>query len=253
MPRCVYCGEEVDLPFKCSVCGQYYCSEHRLPESHGCVKVPARSWLVYREAQYEPRRARPTFLETLNFELRYGHRRRRILGGIALIGSVLVGSLLFCLYYPSILAWWSGEAYPSIQPLLEPILSPILGSEEEAERVYLRAFQSKTELIRFLREDKTNELKWTPEFTCHNFTVTLIQHAREKGYEMFYVVVKNPTRLFAKYGLFYDERWGDEHAMCLVYIVEEEAWYYIEPQSDAIIPYDGKGEIIKEFSAYNPS
>jgi len=34
--RCEYCGEEVILPFRCSLCNRYYCPEHRLPENHNC-------------------------------------------------------------------------------------------------------------------------------------------------------------------------------------------------------------------------
>lgn len=37
MARCDYCGREVDLPFRCRYCGGLYCSEHRLPEAHGCT------------------------------------------------------------------------------------------------------------------------------------------------------------------------------------------------------------------------
>ena len=30
------CGIETNLPFICSYCGGYFCTEHRLPESHDC-------------------------------------------------------------------------------------------------------------------------------------------------------------------------------------------------------------------------
>lgn len=43
MPKCVYCGKEVDLPFQCSFCGFYFCNEHRLPENHDCPNLPTRS------------------------------------------------------------------------------------------------------------------------------------------------------------------------------------------------------------------
>ena len=43
--KCQHCGIEVVLPFKCSYCHGYFCSEHRLPENHACqeywkVKAP---------------------------------------------------------------------------------------------------------------------------------------------------------------------------------------------------------------------
>ncbi|KPV64623.1 MAG: Peptidase family M50 [Candidatus Bathyarchaeota archaeon BA2] len=34
--KCQHCGIEVVLPFKCSYCNGYFCSEHRLPENHAC-------------------------------------------------------------------------------------------------------------------------------------------------------------------------------------------------------------------------
>lgn len=40
--KCAVCGLEVDLPFKCNYCEQFYCPEHRLPENHSCVE----SWRV---------------------------------------------------------------------------------------------------------------------------------------------------------------------------------------------------------------
>ncbi len=37
MVKCDLCGDEVYLPFRCSYCGGYYCSKHRLPEFHDCT------------------------------------------------------------------------------------------------------------------------------------------------------------------------------------------------------------------------
>jgi len=37
--KCATCGAEVDLPFKCNYCGNYYCPEHRLPENHDCTET----------------------------------------------------------------------------------------------------------------------------------------------------------------------------------------------------------------------
>jgi len=36
---CAYCGNETDLPFECNYCKDQFCSEHRLPEEHRCVKL----------------------------------------------------------------------------------------------------------------------------------------------------------------------------------------------------------------------
>ncbi|MDH5713332.1 MAG: hypothetical protein OEY83_05260 [Candidatus Bathyarchaeota archaeon] len=34
--KCQYCDKDVVLPFKCTFCNQYHCTEHRLPENHEC-------------------------------------------------------------------------------------------------------------------------------------------------------------------------------------------------------------------------
>ena len=38
MGRCDFCGKEDYLLHTCSVCGKKFCSDHRVPESHGCSK-----------------------------------------------------------------------------------------------------------------------------------------------------------------------------------------------------------------------
>ena len=43
MPKCDYCGKEVDLPFQCSFCRFYFCTKHRLPETHDCPNLPTRT------------------------------------------------------------------------------------------------------------------------------------------------------------------------------------------------------------------
>lgn len=37
MVQCDKCGRDVDMPFRCNYCGGYFCTEHRLPEFHGCT------------------------------------------------------------------------------------------------------------------------------------------------------------------------------------------------------------------------
>ena len=37
MSTCTICGKKELMPFKCKFCGNTYCSEHRLPENHGCI------------------------------------------------------------------------------------------------------------------------------------------------------------------------------------------------------------------------
>ncbi|MEJ2252234.1 MAG: zinc finger AN1 domain-containing stress-associated protein [Candidatus Lokiarchaeota archaeon] len=49
MNRCYYCGVNISqIPYRCSYCGMYFCSDHRLPENHKCnfelkyIKSPLR-------------------------------------------------------------------------------------------------------------------------------------------------------------------------------------------------------------------
>ncbi|TBR11970.1 MAG: nucleotide-binding protein [Candidatus Nitrosotenuis sp.] len=37
--NCAYCGNETELPFECNYCKDPFCSDHRLPEEHRCVKL----------------------------------------------------------------------------------------------------------------------------------------------------------------------------------------------------------------------
>ena len=37
--NCSYCGAQTVTPYRCSGCGSYFCSRHRLPEQHDCVAI----------------------------------------------------------------------------------------------------------------------------------------------------------------------------------------------------------------------
>jgi Zn-dependent protease len=37
--KCAVCGLDVDLPFRCNYCENYYCPAHRLPENHDCTET----------------------------------------------------------------------------------------------------------------------------------------------------------------------------------------------------------------------
>lgn len=39
---CYLCGKTAMMGFTCSYCGEYFCSEHRLPEKHHCLKLRNR-------------------------------------------------------------------------------------------------------------------------------------------------------------------------------------------------------------------
>ncbi len=64
MTKCSVCGKEEMLPFVCRYCGQSFCSEHRLPETHGCLMVGLTSIPMERT---EDRRGRVTYRRTQQF------------------------------------------------------------------------------------------------------------------------------------------------------------------------------------------
>jgi len=59
--KCKKCGKETFLPFRCQYCGDYFCSDHRLPENHECPrmelarapKTETKPIVVQRQEPYE--------------------------------------------------------------------------------------------------------------------------------------------------------------------------------------------------------
>ena len=41
MTNCVICSKSLTMPYNCSLCHQRFCSTHRLPENHRCIRVRA--------------------------------------------------------------------------------------------------------------------------------------------------------------------------------------------------------------------
>ncbi len=52
--KCQECGKEASLPFRCPYCQDYFCPEHRLPESHKCPRM---------DLARAPKRMRPLVLQ----------------------------------------------------------------------------------------------------------------------------------------------------------------------------------------------
>jgi len=68
---CQICGKKLDIlfPFKCSRCGNYYCNEHRLPESHQCIVAPRRNlnnWIREEKKFKNYSRGEKNFIEVKN-------------------------------------------------------------------------------------------------------------------------------------------------------------------------------------------
>uniref|UniRef100_A0A7C5Q8V8 AN1-type domain-containing protein n=1 Tax=Caldiarchaeum subterraneum TaxID=311458 RepID=A0A7C5Q8V8_CALS0 len=53
LTRCAVCGVDELLPFRCRYCGRNFCSQHRLPENHGCdaVALPSPAEIRSRESK----------------------------------------------------------------------------------------------------------------------------------------------------------------------------------------------------------
>lgn len=112
MADCFECGEQVSMPFTCSLCSNKFCSKHRLPESHSCPNIGVYQTKEYKKAKIDQqKRIRQTHMsfedsETA-METRYGnlqfyttgsHRNDALLGGFLLSLSAILRSHLFGLY-----------------------------------------------------------------------------------------------------------------------------------------------------------
>ena len=65
MPKCEYCGVEVEFPFKCNYCEKYFCEAHRLLENHNCPNAPPRTPLgSYQSKQSLARTAKEKEIQT---------------------------------------------------------------------------------------------------------------------------------------------------------------------------------------------
>jgi hypothetical protein len=84
MVQCDRCGDDVYLPFRCSYCGGYYCSKHRLPEFHDCTGLYRRAETGYgRTTTSRPydAYARPTRQRSTLYNLfRFSNKELRDLG-----------------------------------------------------------------------------------------------------------------------------------------------------------------------------
>ncbi|MCW3979751.1 MAG: site-2 protease family protein [Candidatus Bathyarchaeota archaeon] len=93
MVKCDHCGDEVYLPFRCSYCGGYYCSKHRLPEFHDCTGLHRRAetYDVGRATssrRYDSYRAPRRGLTLLNL-LKFSNKELRDLGiSLAVISAL---------------------------------------------------------------------------------------------------------------------------------------------------------------------
>ncbi len=94
MGRCAYCGEEDYLLFKCSVCGQYYCAKHRVPETHGCNKKADRQF--FRPSSKSYQKSSEYYIRS-----QYLHKKGTSSRIIALLILVGIAGFIYLQYKPS--------------------------------------------------------------------------------------------------------------------------------------------------------
>ena len=85
----------------------------------------------------------------------------------------------------------------------------------EYERITTNDFRTRDELIKFLKNDPTDRMTYTQDFNCEDFSRTLIQSASKVGYRLNFHTFSN-------------------HALCKAYVISENMWFEIEPQTDGI-------------------
>ena len=114
--------------------------------------------------------------------------------------------------------------------ILSPIIVPMVFLEYE--RHGTDDFRSRDELRTFLKNDITDSMIYTDDFVCEDFSRMLIKNAREAGYRMYFlqIRVKNPSQ----FQLPGEDYVG--HALCRAYIISEDKWIEVEPQTDVIDP-----------------
>lgn len=91
--KCRACGKDVNLPFQCTYCQDYFCNNHRLPENHQCPNLPKEK-LWYQKEKIAQKQV-PTYLSKLPSSKQ--KRSRKV--GMAILAvsliTVLIVSFLF--------------------------------------------------------------------------------------------------------------------------------------------------------------
>lgn len=120
MIKCRACGTQIDFPFSCSYCGDFFCAEHRIPESHECPNLPKETPEYYKERKSNQKaiRREPNSFKSngefvsqgpLHFEKDAGwkkkqkEKRKRNLALATLLTAIFFVALVLILVNPNIL------------------------------------------------------------------------------------------------------------------------------------------------------
>lgn len=124
---------------------------------------------------------------------------------------------IFCVKLYGSIAMFVASFYEKRGPILVGVVLILAAAGSlEYERRTLSDFETREELITFLHNDRTDSMEYTGGFNCEDFSRTLIQGAKSRGYIIYYHTIPN-------------------HALCEAYIVSENVWVQIEPQTDQIM------------------
>ncbi len=149
MPKCEYCGVEVELPFKCNFCGSLLCMEHRLPENHACGRQPPRTPLGSYQSKntVRPKKSKWNVMESEgDFHFRkkkpYSYRsyRRKSLPVKKIVAVSIVLAIV------ALVIWQSSAIISLFQQsgntkLTLPIGSFVRYGEQDANQVYEYTFR----------------------------------------------------------------------------------------------------------------
>lgn len=100
---------------------------------------------------------------------------------------------------------------------------PFVFNVEIIEPHELRHFRNRAELENFLEMDTTDLLDYRGDFKCLSFAEMLSHRAMESGYRLIVLQDAWTYNITVR------------HAYNMAYCTEEDAFYIVEPQSDAIL------------------
>jgi len=136
-------------------------------------------------------------------------------------------------------------ALESTYTALENAYNNLLEQHETLVRLWNEPLEyvvepSVEELIEWLELDQTDSLVYDPEkFLCGDFTIMLIQHAKEMNWRMLFTVIEydlyeeNPNGVSSHHGM---------HGHAFASIFTTEGIVYIEPQTDLVFYIHPEGQ-----------
>lgn len=125
-----------------------------------------------------------------------------------LVIGAIVGSIIMLLLALGI-GGWKGFVFAVLIILITGIVIV------EPGRITTQDFDTRQQLFTFLQTDNTDQMQYTSDFKCIDFSQTLIDHAEKAGYRLYFTS-------------------NSDHAFCKAYITSEDMWLNIEPQTDEI-------------------